>query len=492
MRLDGASRRIGLILIIPTLMVMLDLTIVTVAIPLLTTDFDASLSTVQWVTTAYTLALVAVMPLSAAMTRRFGARRTYCTALLVFVIASLLVAFSWNIASLIVFRAFQGLGGGMLQPVGMAIALQSVRESQRGRMMALLGLPVLIGPVIGPIVGGVLVDQASWRVVFAINVPLGLVAAWLAARYFPAPAPRDREPVDLLAVAALSPGGAFVVFGLARSGDSGSIAGASILVPIGIGLLLLGYFVWRSLRSAHPILDLTLLTVPALRGGVVVMLFFAGAYFGSMLILPVYVQAVRGDSATMSGALYLVPGLVTGITLQIATRIADRTDPRRVALAGIVTSMTAMALLGLTVDATTPYPLLIAMLALMGVGVGATVMPTITAATRGLEGADTAGGTTILTTGNQFSAALVAAFVTALLAGLMNGRVAVLDGGGVGGAMRLPPASRAPVADDLASSVADTYLATSALLACALLAALTMMPRRARRRREPVTPSAPP
>ena len=126
--LDPASRRIGLILVVPTLMVMLDVTVVTVALPQLTTEFDAPLSSVQWVTTAYALALVAVMPLSAYAGNRFGGRRVYCAALLVFVLGSLLTALSWNIVSLIVFRALQGLGGGMLQPVGMAIALQAVPE----------------------------------------------------------------------------------------------------------------------------------------------------------------------------------------------------------------------------------------------------------------------------------------------------------------------------------------------------------------------------
>ena len=112
--LDPASRRIGLILVVPTLMVMLDVTVVTVALPQLTTEFDAPLSSVQWVTTAYALALVAVMPLSAYASNRFGGRRVYCAALLVFVLGSLLTALSWNIGSLIVFRALQGLGGGML------------------------------------------------------------------------------------------------------------------------------------------------------------------------------------------------------------------------------------------------------------------------------------------------------------------------------------------------------------------------------------------
>ena len=472
--LDPASRRIGLILVVPTLMVMLDVTVVTVALPQLTTDFDAPLSSVQWVTTAYALALVAVMPLSAYASNRFGGRRVYCAALLVFVLGSLLTALSWNIGSLIVFRALQGLGGGMLQPVGMAIALQAVPEALRGRMMAILGLPTLVGPVLG----GVLVDHGSWRVVFAVNVPLGLIAAVLAWRFFPRTATRGMPRIDLRAVAALSPGGAFLVLGLARAGDTGSLLAASILVPVGIGLVLLGYFVRRSLRSRTPVLDLRLLAHARLRGGVVVMIFFAGAYFGSMTILPIYVQSVRSDSATTAGMLFVLPALLSGITLQIATRVADSVDPRRVAICGIVLSTTAMILMATLLDESLPYPAVVAILALMGIGVGATMLPTMTAATRDLEGADTPGGTTILTTSNQFAVALASAAITATIAALMNSRSAAVDGRGVAGAMSLSPAERIDAAPELASAIADTYLLTAGLLVCSLLAAVFVMPAR--------------
>ena len=472
--LDPASRRIGLILVVPTLMVMLDVTVVTVALPQLTTEFDAPLSSVQWVTTAYALALVAVMPLSAYASNRFGGRRVYCAALLVFVLGSLLTALSWNIGSLIVFRALQGLGGGMLQPVGMAIALQAVPEALRGRMMAILGLPTLVGPVLG----GVLVDHGSWRVVFAVNVPLGLIAAVLAWRFFPRTATRGMPRIDLRAVAALSPGGAFLVLGLARAGDTGSLLAASILVPVGIGLVLLGYFVRRSLRSRTPVLDLRLLAHARLRGGVVVMIFFAGAYFGSMTILPIYVQSVRSDSATTAGMLFVLPALLSGITLQIATRVADSVDPRRVAICGIVLSTTAMILMATLLDESLPYPAVVAILALMGIGVGATMLPTMTAATRDLEGADTPGGTTILTTSNQFAVALASAAITATIAALMNSRSAAVDGRGVAGAMSLSPAERIDAAPELASAIADTYLLTAGLLVCSLLAAVFVMPAR--------------
>ncbi|GAC68650.1 DHA2 family efflux MFS transporter permease subunit [Gordonia soli] len=476
MRLDAASRRIGLILIVATLMVMLDLTVVTVALPHLTAEFDASLSTVQWVTTAYTLALIAVMPLSAWSSARFGARQVYGTALAVFVLGSFLAAVSWDIGSLIAFRAVQGLGGGMLQPVGMAIALQAVPESLRGRMMALLGVPVLIGPVVGPILGGALIDHASWRVVFALNVPLGLAALAFIRRHLPASKPQGATRIDIPSMLALSPGGAFVVFGLARAGDTGGLLESSILVPIGVGLMLLGWFAMRSLRSATPVLNLRLLATPQLRGGVVTLLFFSGAYFGSMIILPIYVQAVRGDDATTAGALYLLPAVVTGVTLQIATRLADRVGARRVAAVGITASLSAMITLASVLGSATPYPAVVGILTLLGFGVGATLMPTMTAATRTLEGPDTANGTTIMLTTSQLSNALVAAVVTAALAGFMNARSAAVRGNGVAGAMALDPAGRSAAADDLAGAVADTYLVAAGLMALALVAAIVLIP----------------
>ncbi|GAC55014.1 MFS transporter [Gordonia amicalis] len=167
--MDALAKKVASVLALGTLMVMLDLTVTVVAIPRLAESFDSPLSTVQWTTTAYTLALVAVMPTSAGTIRRFGAKRVYVTALTTFVVGSALAGLAWNIQSLILFRAVQGFGGGFLQPVGMTIALGLVDERHRGQLMGWLGIPLLVGPVLGPTTGGLLVDHVGWRSLFLLN-----------------------------------------------------------------------------------------------------------------------------------------------------------------------------------------------------------------------------------------------------------------------------------------------------------------------------------
>jgi EmrB/QacA subfamily drug resistance transporter len=465
---DLKAKKVAAILALGTLMVMLDVTVTVVAIPRLAESFDTNLATVQWVTTAYALALVAVMPTAAWMIGRFGASRVYTCALIIFVGGSALAGLAWNVESLIVFRAIQGLGGGFLQPVGMTIALQLVDERHRGKMMGWLGLPLLIGPVLGPTAGGFLVDDVGWRSLFLINVPLGIVAIMLAWRIFPRTRGTGTRPLDWVGLLMLAPGGALLVFGLAQAGDHANPLSASVVVPGGSGVLLLALFAWRTLTTRRPLLDLRLLRGRSLSVGAITMLLVAGAYFGSMMILPIYVQAVRGDSATTAGLLMIGQALTTGVVVQIATRLVDRVDPRKVVWFGIAMTVIAMSLMTTILDDTTSYTVIAGIGVVMGVGIGSTLMPVMTAALRGVSAEHMPSGTTILTTGNQFAAAIGAAAAATVLTTHLNNRVPVLDDGGMAAALGLSTIDRSIAGPTLAGAVADTYLLTLCLLVAAL------------------------
>jgi len=466
--MDLRTKKVAAVLALGTLMVMLDVTVTVVAIPRLAESFDTNLGTVQWVTTAYALALVAVMPTAAWAIRRFGAKRVYLTALILFVGGSALAGLAWNIQSLIAFRAVQGLGGGYLQPVGMTIALQMVDERHRGKLMGWLGLPLLIGPVLGPVAGGLLVDGIGWRSLFLINVPIGIAAITLAARIFPSQPGTDRGRLDWIALATLAPGGALLVFGLAQAGDHGDPMSGQVWVPAGCGLALLALFITRTLRSSHPLLDLRLLRRRSLAVGSGSLFLVAGAYFGSMMLGPIYIQAVRGDSATTAGLVVIGQAVTTGVVGQIASRLTDRIDPRRVVWFGIGATVVAMVLMTTTLDEGTSYPALVGIGVIMGMGIGATLMPLMAASLRGIQGPAISSGTTILTTGNQFAAAVGAALSATVLTTLFNNRAESLDDTGMAGALRLDTDERSVAAPDLASAVADTYVLTLALLITAL------------------------
>src|SRR3954464_1008220 len=196
-------------------MTILDSTIVNVAIKRLGLEVDARLSTIQGVSTAYLLAIAAVIPLAGWAVDRYGTRRVFMTAVAAFAGGSLLCGLAWSAESLIAFRVLQGLGGGMVMPVGMTILAGAAGPDRMGRVMALVGVPMLLAPAIGPVLGGALLDGASWRLIFFINLPVGVLALVLAARGLPREAGSRRAARDVLGLALLSPGLAALVAGLA-------------------------------------------------------------------------------------------------------------------------------------------------------------------------------------------------------------------------------------------------------------------------------------
>ena len=186
---EGLSREILVlagVVILGTIMTVLDLTVVNVAIPTLASDLGASIPTIQWVMTGYMLAFATVIPLTGWAAERFGARRAWIFALLLFLAGSVLAGAAWSIGSLIAFRVLQGLGAGMILPIGQTILAQAAGPQRMGRVMSVIGVPMLLAPVFGPLLGGAIIGAASWRWIFFINLPVGLAAVVAALRLLPA------------------------------------------------------------------------------------------------------------------------------------------------------------------------------------------------------------------------------------------------------------------------------------------------------------------
>src|SRR5919112_4947051 len=188
--LDRGLLTVAIVVVLGAIMSILDTTVVNVAISHLTTDFDTSLETIQWIVTGYTLALATVIPLTGWAADRFGTKRLYMLSLGLFLAGSILSGSAWSAESLIGFRVLQGLGGGMLMPAGMTILTRAAGPQRVGRVMGVIGIPMLMGPILGPIIGGFLVDNASWRWIFLINVPIGAFALALAFRVLPRDTPQ--------------------------------------------------------------------------------------------------------------------------------------------------------------------------------------------------------------------------------------------------------------------------------------------------------------
>lgn len=476
-RLDRRARTIALTLMIGGIMAVLDVTITNVAIGRLSQSMDASLSTIQWVATGYTLALATVIPVASWAIARFGARRTYLAALGTFVAGSLLTGLAWNVESLIAFRVLQGLGGGLLNPVSMTIVLRAAHPSQRGRIMSILGIPILIAPVLGPTVGGWLVDEASWRWIFFLNVPLGIVALLLAGRVLDRDDGTERPALDLPGLLMLSPGLAAVVYGLSRAGEHGTVAASDVVVPVAAGAALVAAFVRRALSRPSPLLELRILRLRPMASGVSTMALFAAAYFGSMFLVPLYYQVVRGESAAASGALGIPQAIATGVALQVASRLVDRVSPGRVVGVGIALATIGYASFAAAVGAETPYWVLILALTVGGLGVGGTMMPTMTTATRHLDSADLPAGTTLLNIGSQVAVSFGTAAASVLLGTALESRVPGAIRTGVGDVYGLGADARRAIAAPMADAFQSTLTLTVALMVAAFAVATLFLPR---------------
>ncbi len=414
-------RRTAGVVIVGSVMSVLDMTIVNVALHRLSEAFHAPLATIQWAASAYTLALAAVIPASAWAMGRFGAKHTYLGALTLFSLGSLLAACAWSAGSLIAFRAVQGLGGGLLMPVGMAMVMRTADPARLGRVMALLGLPIIVGPVAGPVLGGWLVDSASWQWIFLVNLPVGAVALFLAAKLLrpDAPsAPASPPRLDVPGLLMLSPGLALLLYGLARGGEGGTFTAPDALLPTLAGAALVAAFARRALTAREPLLDLKLLGNRTFRAGIATLALFTCGYFGSMLLAPMYWQQGRGMSATAAGLLGAPTGLTVGLVMQIASRRVDKVSPRRLIRAGIAVGALGMALTALQAGSPDAAPWrFVTASAVMGIGAGMVMMPTMTTASRDLPGPRLTAASTILSINSQIGASIGTALLSVTLSG---------------------------------------------------------------------------
>src|SRR5215831_9235474 len=238
------------VVVLGAIMTILDATIVNVALPTLGRDLHTSISVIQWVPTVYLLALASVIPLSGWAAGRFGTKTVWLASLVVFMAGSLLAGLSWSVGALIAFRVVQGLGGGMIMPLGQGILAQVAGPQRMGRVMSIIGVPMLLVPIFGPLIGGSLIAAASWHWIFFVNLPVGLVAVALAVRLLPASGPRRPERLDALGLVLLSGGLAVSLYGLAEAGQHARLAVS--LGPLAAGAVLVALFAVHALHARSP------------------------------------------------------------------------------------------------------------------------------------------------------------------------------------------------------------------------------------------------
>lgn len=503
-KLDKNVLMVAGVVVLGAIMSILDITVVSVALETFQREFDATAAEVAWTMTGYTLALASVIPLTGWAADRFGTKRLYLLAVLLFTAGSVLCAAATSLEMLVLFRVLQGLGGGMLMPLGMTILTRAAGPERVGRVMAVLGIPMLLGPIFGPILGGALIDSASWQWIFLINLPIGIAAIVYAWIVLPKDEVEPSETFDWLGMVLLSPGLAAFLYGVSSIPEEGTAMAARVLVPMILGIALIVAFVPWALarRNVHPLVELRLFKNRNMTVAVLAMMLFAIAFFGASLLFPLYFIQVRGEDALGAGLLLAPQGIGAMVTMPIAGILADRIGPGKIVLTGISVITVGMAMFT-QIGADTSYTYILAALFVMGLGMGGTMMPIMTAALATLTAHNVARGSTLLNITQQVAASMGTALFSVILTNELKGKESVAVAGAVretgddqGAVARvleqfgLAPAELdsvlARVPGDMADSFATVFIVATILVACCLVPA-AFLPRR---KVAPVDPTA--
>ena len=422
---DAQLNRLAAAIVMGAVAVILDTTIVSVALDQLGSSLGADLADIQWVSTAYLLAMVVAIPVSSWAQAKVGGRRLWLAALALFLLGSVLCAVSWDLPSLVVSRVVQGLGGGVMMPLMTTLLMQAAGGRPLGGLMAKVSLPAALGPILGPVVGGLILSAGSWRWIFAVNVPLCLVGLALAYRWMPRDRPCGGAKLDIIGLVLLSPGIALVVYGLSEVGSQHGFGHAAVLVPLLVGVALCGAFVaWARQRGSRALVDVTLFRHRPLAASTLLLVVGGAVLYGAMFLLPLYYQQVRGLDALGAGLIMIPQGLGALASRRIAGRLTDTIGARWVSMIGFLVIAVATVPFALA-DANTSEWFLGAVLVIRGLGVGAVFIPLMTGAFAGLTRDEMPHASIFTRVGQQlggsFGIAVLAVVLTSLASSGMAG-----------------------------------------------------------------------
>jgi EmrB/QacA subfamily drug resistance transporter len=319
--------------ILGMIMVILDSTVVNVALPELVRDFDTTLNTMQWSITGYTLALSAVIPLAGWMTDRFGAKRIFLITIVLFTLGSALCSLAASPEQLIIYRVIQGIGGGMVAPIGMAMIFRLAPEGKMGTVMGMLGVPMLLAPALGPVLSGWLVEYATWHWIFLINVPVGILALFVGLRYLPQFERKAVPSLDFLGILLAPVAFAMLAYGVSEGGKSWT--SPATITGLAIGGTALLIFIFVELRHKQPLLELRVFKSSDFTRGIIIVWLAQIALFGVMVLIPLFYQTVRGYGPLKTGLVMLPQALASGLMMPIGGRLFDKLGARPLAITGL-------------------------------------------------------------------------------------------------------------------------------------------------------------
>lgn len=319
----------------------LDTSLVNIALNTIEREFHSGLAEAQWISSGYLVALAVSLPACAWLGRRVGVGRLWLGAVAAFTVVSALCAAAPGIGVLIALRVVQGMTAGILVPAGQTVLGQAVGPGRLGRVMSRLGIAVVLAPTLGPVVGGLMLHSLSWRWLFLINVPIGVVAVFLGLRWIPHERGTPTSPLDIVGFVYVGFGLPLTVYGLTQWGAYGGPRPGPVLLPLGLGVAGLAAYVLHALRREHPLLDLTLYRNRGYTAASVAFIFNGALTFGSALIFPLYFQVLHNDGTVSTGLAMLPLGAGTALTLPTGGRLTDRYGGGPVAVAGTFLAVVA-------------------------------------------------------------------------------------------------------------------------------------------------------
>jgi len=384
--------RISGVVLIGSVMSILDTTIVNVALATLSHELHSTISEIQWVVTGYMLSLAAVIPVTGWAAKRFGAKQVYLVSLVLFTAGSALCGLATSTTELILFRVLQGVGGGMILPIGQLMMAEAAGPERMGRVMSIVAVPAMLAPILGPTIGGLIIQNTSWRWIFYVNVPIGVIAVATALRYLPWLKPGQTDKLDVRGLILMAAGLPLLTYGLAEIGVTGGFSSPKVIVPIIVGIVLVAAFVLHALKVPNPLLDVRLYRRATFSSAAFAMFCLGAALFGGMILLPLYWQEVRLESVVHTGLLTAPQGLGAACAMPIAGKLTDRWGGGGLALFGVIVCTIATIPFGLIGAHTSIVWLSFAMF-VRGIGIGFGFLPAMAAAFASLKRSELASAT---------------------------------------------------------------------------------------------------
>lgn len=419
---EYGSRRVIITItaVVCALLEIIDTTIVNVALPDMRGSLGATLNEVSWVITAYSLANVIIVPMTSWLSQQFGRRNYFAVSVIIFTICSFLCGNSSNIWELVVFRFIQGLGGGALLVTSQTIITESWPVEKRPTAQAIYTLGVIVGPTLGPPLGGYIIDNYSWPYIFYINIPIGVIAALMTLQYVRSPqyeSKRSASQVDWWGIVFLTIGISSLQYVLEKGQEEDWFSSEVIVVLTVMAVFGLFFFIWRQMTYEYPIVNLRVLRNGNLRIGVILSFIMGFGLFGSTFVIPLYTQSLLGWTAQQSGMLQLPSTLFVAVMMPVVAILIQKGVPQKLLIAVGMTTFFIYSLYSYwIISPDTSAHDFFWVLIIRGFGLGLLSVPVSTMSLSTLKGAEIGQGAAfsgmLRQLGGAFGIALISTFVT--------------------------------------------------------------------------------